>query len=150
MTAVLDLALHSDQKPVALADISNRQGISLSYLEQLFSRLRRNDLVVSVKGPGGGYLLGRSSADIYVAEVIDAVNESVDVTRCRGNVDCQQGVTCLTHHLWQDLSCQIHTFLGGISLSDLMARGDIRDVACRQDQQSLAKGLIGTSAATRM
>ena len=112
VTAMLDLALHSGQGPVALADISDRQGISLSYLEQLFSRLRRNELVSSVRGPGGGYLLSRECAEIFVAEVIDAVNESVDATRCKGNGDCQQGVTCLTHHLWRDLSRQIHTFLG--------------------------------------
>ena len=137
VTAMLDLALHSGQGPVALADISERQGISLSYLEQLFSRLRRNELVSSVRGPGGGYLLSRDSGAIFVAEVIDAVNESVDATRCKGNGDCQQGVTCLTHHLWRDLSRQIHSFLGGISLADLMARRDVRTVACRQDKQLL-------------
>ena len=95
-------------------------------------------------------MLSRGSADICVAEVIDAVNESVDATRCQGNGGCQQGATCLTHHLWHDLSRQIHTFLGGISLSDLMARSDIRGVACRQDQQSLAEGLIGTSTAANI
>ncbi|MDD7805246.1 MAG: Rrf2 family transcriptional regulator [Endozoicomonas sp. (ex Botrylloides leachii)] len=137
VTAVLDLALHSGQGAVALADISERQGISLSYLEQLFSRLRRQNVVSSVRGPGGGYLLTRDSCKIFVAEVIDAVNESVDATRCKGNSDCQQGAICLTHHLWRDLSCQIHKFLGGISLADLMARRDIQTVACRQDQQLL-------------
>ncbi len=133
VTAMLDLALHADQGPVSLADISERQGISLSYLEQLFSRLRRNDLVCSVRGPGGGYRLGRDSADIHVAQVIDAVNESVDATRCKGSGSCQQGVTCLTHHLWCDLSEQIHSFLDGISLADLVARHEVQKVANRQN-----------------
>ena len=96
VTAMLDLALHSGQGPVTLADISERQGISLSYLEQLFARLKRGELVFSVRGPGGGYLLSRGEAEIFVAQVIDAVNESVDATRCKGQGDCQKGVTCLT------------------------------------------------------
>lgn len=135
VTAMLDLALHADQGPVSLADISGRQGISLSYLEQLFSRLRRGDLVCSVRGPGGGYRLSRGTEAIYVAQVIDAVNESVDATKCRGSGGCQKGVTCLTHHLWQDLSEQIHSFLGGISLADLVARREVQSVAIRQDEQ---------------
>ncbi|WP_263078830.1 Fe-S cluster assembly transcriptional regulator IscR [Endozoicomonas sp. Mp262] len=151
VTAMLDLALHAGQGPVALADISERQGISLSYLEQLFSRLRRNDLVSSVRGPGGGYLLSRECEKIFVAEVIDAVNESVDATRCKGNGGCQQGATCLTHHLWHDLSRQIHTFLGGISLADLVGKREVQHVACRQDrQQQGPEELIKKSAADLM
>ena len=133
VTAMLDLALHAEGGPVSLADISDRQGISLSYLEQLFSKLRRSDLVCSVRGPGGGYQLSRGSEEIYVAQVIDAVNESVDATRCKGSSSCQQGVTCLTIHLWHDLSEQIHSFLGGISLADLVARNEVQKVAFRQD-----------------
>lgn len=135
VTAMLDLALHADQGPVALADISERQGISLSYLEQLFSRLRRSELVCSVRGPGGGYRLSRDSQVIYVAQVIDAVNESVDATRCHGDGGCQQGAKCLTHHLWHDLSKQIHAFLGSISLADLVAKREVQNVAVRQDEQ---------------
>lgn len=135
VTAMLDLALHADQGPVSLADISDRQGISLSYLEQLFSNLRRGDLVCSVRGPGGGYRLSRGVDEIFVAQVIDAVNESVDATKCQGAGSCQQGVTCLTHHLWQDLSEQIHSFLGGISLADLVASREVQSVAIRQDGQ---------------
>ncbi len=135
VTAMLDLALHANHGPVSLADISERQGISLSYLEQLFSKLRRGELVCSIRGPGGGYRLSRESELIYVAQVIDAVNESVDATRCKGKGGCQQGVTCLTHHLWHDLSQQIHAFLGGISLADLVARHEVQDVASRQDEQ---------------
>ena len=110
VTAMLDVALHAQEKPVSLAEISDRQSISLSYLEQLFSRLRQAGLVSSVRGPGGGYKLVDSRAMIYVAEIIDAVNESVDTTNCQGKGDCQGGSICLTHHLWDDLSHQIHGF----------------------------------------
>lgn len=135
VTAMLDLALHSDDGPVSLADISSRQGISLSYLEQLFSRLRREKLVVSVRGPGGGYRLGRGHDQVFIAEVVDAVNESLDTTRCKNHGDCQQGEKCLTHHLWSDLSDQIHGFLSGISLADLMKKREIQVVAERQNSQ---------------
>ena len=134
VTAMLDLAIHAGEGPVSLADISERQGISLSYLEQLFAKLRRNELVRSVRGPGGGYQLNRDQQDIDVAQVIDAVNESVDATGCGHNGGCQDGNICLTHHLWCDLSGQIHDFLSGISLADLMARKDVRSVAERQDR----------------
>ena len=136
VTAMLDLAIHATHGPVSLTDISRRQGISLSYLEQLFSKLRKNQLVGSVRGPGGGYKLSRPDAEISVAEVVDAVNESMDATKCQGNGGCQQGQgeVCLTHHLWQDLSDQIHTFLTNISLHDLVARRDIQSVAHRQDK----------------
>ena len=91
VTAMLDVALHSNEGPVPLADISERQGISLSYLEQLFSRLRKNGLVASVRGPGGGYLLGKDASQIAVGTVITAVDESVDATRCQGKEGCQGG-----------------------------------------------------------
>ncbi len=135
VTALLDLAIHADQGPVNLADISRRQGISLSYLEQLFAKLRRSELVCSIRGPGGGYRLGRKPQNIRIAQIIDAVNESVDATKCQGKGNCQQGETCLTHHLWQDLSEQIHDFLGSISLSDLIARSEIKRIAQQQDQR---------------
>src|SRR5690606_15137566 len=135
VTAMLDLALHAQHGPVSLADISERQGISLSYLEQLFAKLRRGNLVSSVRGPGGGYQLSRDMRGIQVAQVIDAVNESVDATRCQGQGDCHSGDTCLTHHLWCDLSQQIHEFLSGISLADLVARREVQEVALRQDQR---------------
>lgn len=122
VTAMLDLALNAQQGPVSLAEISNRQEISLSYLEQLFARLRRKELVSSVRGPGGGYQLARTAEDICVAAVIDAVDESVDATRCGGKGNCQQGSKCLTHNLWCDLSEQIHGFLSGISLAELVTK----------------------------
>lgn len=148
VTAMLDLALHEGKGPISLADISERQGISLSYLEQLFAKLRRNELVRSVRGPGGGYQLNREQAEINVAEVIDAVNESVDATGCHRNGDCQGGETCLTHHLWCDLSDQIHGFLRGISLANMVARKDVQDISDRQDRIHIDQVLIGSDAAT--
>jgi len=145
VTAMLDLALHSAQGPVSLADISNRQGISLSYLEQLFAKLRRQELVSSVRGPGGGYRLASELAGISVAQVVDAVSESLDATRCEGKGDCQQGAVCLTHHLWEDLSAQIHHFLSDISLADLVARRDIQAVSSRQDRQTSTAEQIACS-----
>ena len=135
VTAMLDLALNAQKGPVNLSDISERQSISVSYLEQLFAKLRRGNLVSSVRGPGGGYQLSRAMGGIQVAEVIDAVNESVDATRCQGQGDCHAGDTCLTHHLWCDLSQQIHEFLSGISLADLVKRQDVQQVALRQDMR---------------
>tara|TARA_R110000787_G_scaffold33504_1_gene87787 strand:- start:1013 stop:1492 length:480 start_codon:yes stop_codon:yes gene_type:complete len=136
VTAMLDLALHGGDGPVSLAEISSRQDISLSYLEQLFARLRRRQLVSSVRGPGGGYRLGRSHDAIFVAQIIDAVDEAVDATGCGGKADCQQGEVCLTHHLWQDLSDQIHGFLSQISLATLVERREVRHVCSRQDARS--------------
>lgn len=135
VTAMLDLALHAGEGAVSLADISERQGISISYLEQLFAKLRRRELVVSIRGPGGGYRLADDAAKISVSSVIDAVDESVDATRCGGQGDCQEGTTCLTHHLWSDLSDRIHQFLTDITLGDLVARQDVRRIADRQNQQ---------------
>lgn len=139
VTAMLDLALNQEGGPISLADISERQGISLSYLEQLFSKLRRKNLVTSVRGPGGGYRLSQDSKDISIAHVVDAVSESLDATRCQGKEGCQQGEVCLTHHLWQDLSLQIHDFLNDISLADLVDRRDIQAVNQRQNR-NLRKG----------
>ena len=137
---MLDLALHKDQGPISLADISGRQNISLSYLEQLFAKLRRQQLVSSVRGPGGGYRLSREKAEIFVAEIIDAVNEPVDATGCGGNSDCQKGDVCLTHHLWDDLSKQIHGFLSNISLATLVERREVQSIAARQDQRVSSEG----------
>ena len=135
VTAMLDLAIRAQDKPVNLADISERQGISLSYLEQLFAKLRRENLVASVRGPGGGYQLSRDANQIYVAEIIDAVNESVDATSCQGKGDCHEGEQCLTHVLWDDLSEQIHQFLQGISLGSLVARHEVQAISERQEKR---------------
>ena len=142
VTAMLDVALHSTRGPVPLADISERQEISLSYLEQLFSRLRKKGLVDSVRGPGGGYLLGRDASDIAVGEVVSAVDESVDATRCRGQSDCQGGDRCLTHSLWQDLSDRISVFLNSITLGELMSKSEVQEVAGRQDKNTTSRNPI--------
>jgi Rrf2 family iron-sulfur cluster assembly transcriptional regulator len=133
VTAMLDVTIHAVSGPVSLADISERQGISLSYLEQLFSRLRKHGLVNSVRGPGGGYRLGKCSTQIAVADVISAVNESVDATKCSGKGNCQDGEQCLTHSLWQGLSQRIEEFLQDISLSELVAKRDVQMVSKRQN-----------------
>lgn len=134
-----------------MADISERQGISLSYLEQLFSRLRKHGLVTSVRGPGGGYRLGKCSAEIAVAEVITAVDESVDATKCMGQGNCQGGNQCLTHTLWTDLSKRIEEFLQSITLSELVEQGDVKSVSKRQDEQqnSAVNSGLETLIATR-
>lgn len=135
VTAMLDLALHAKEKPITLADISQRQGISLSYLEQLFSRMRKQDLVASARGPGGGYRLSRDANEINVAQVIAAVDEKVSVTRCEGRGDCHNGGPCLTHELWCNLSDQIYDFLNGISLGQLVEEQHVKEVASRQEQE---------------
>ena len=121
VTAMLDLALHESVKPVTLAGISERQGISLSYLEQLFSRLRRNGLVKSVRGPGGGYKLARNQSDISVSHIISAVDELIDATQCGGQENCHGDRRCMTHDLWASLNGKILEYLSGVSLSDLVA-----------------------------
>lgn len=147
VTAMLDLSFHHGQGPITLADIAERQGISLSYLEQLFARLRKRTLVSSVRGPGGGYVLGRDAEEIFIAEVITAVDEKVDTTRCGGGHNCQDNERCLTHDLWHDLSDQIYDYLNQISLGDLMERRGVRQVAQRQDQVKLAEVNLNSSAA---
>jgi Rrf2 family transcriptional regulator, iron-sulfur cluster assembly transcription factor len=144
VTAMLDVAIHASTGPVPLADISERQGLSLSYLEQLFSRLRKNGLVISVRGPGGGYRLGKCSAEIAVADVISAVDESVDATKCGGRGNCQSGDQCLTHNLWHNLSQRIEDFLKGITLSELVKQSDVQTVSKRQDSQHKRKSADAT------
>lgn len=134
VTAMLDLALHAQSGPVSLAEISTRQEISLSYLEQLFSRLRKQDLVASTRGPGGGYRVSRSLDKVAISEIIMAVNESVDATQCAGKENCHSHGRCLTHDLWEGLSEQIEEFLSGVSLQDLIDKQSVKTVAMRQDQ----------------
>lgn len=145
VTAMLDLALHEKKHPVTLADISQCQEISLSYLEQLFSKLRKSGLVKGVRGPGGGYHLARSAEEITIADVVSAVDEKVDVTRCHGNENCQDGERCLTHDLWQELSKRIYEFLNTITLADLVSRGSVVEISQRQDEIHQRNG--GRSAA---
>ena len=127
VTAMLDLAFHSRVKPVTLTDIATRQTISLSYLEQLFSRLRRAELVVGVRGPGGGYKLGREVNAISIAEIILAVDEQVDLTNCEKKSNCNDGQPCLTHDLWMGLSETVSEYLEGISLGELLKQSDAKE-----------------------
>lgn len=126
VTAVLDIALNADGGPVSLADISERQHISLSYLEQLFAKLRKDGLVKSVRGPGGGYQLGLPSEQISVGMIIAAVNENIHVTKCLGRENCKNGVECLTHELWEDLSLRIESFLNEIILAELVNKRNVK------------------------
>ncbi|MCW9012497.1 MAG: Rrf2 family transcriptional regulator [Gammaproteobacteria bacterium] len=135
VTAALDLSFHQHKGPVSLADISERQGISLSYLEQLFARLRRNGVVNSTRGPGGGYMLDREPEDVSIAEIILAVDESYDATNCSDAGNCSNNHQCLTHDLWHELSQEIHGFLSSISLAEMKSKRDVIQVAERQDQK---------------
>lgn len=134
VTAMMDLAIHDGAGPVTLADISQCQGISLSYLEQLFSKLRKHGLVDGVRGPGGGYKLARPASSITVAEIISAVDERVDITNCGGQGDCQNGQRCLTHELWSELSSRLFDFLNDITLSQFVNRPGIRELAMQRDE----------------
>jgi Rrf2 family iron-sulfur cluster assembly transcriptional regulator len=131
VTAMLDLALRYGKGAVTLSDIAKRQGISLSYLEQLFAKLRRSGLVDSVRGPGGGYTLAMEPGKISVASIVVAINENIDATRCGGEKNCHGDETCLTHQLWEDLSTRIYEFLSGITLGDLVTKPHVQEVASR-------------------
>ncbi len=135
VTAMMHLAIHDRYGPVTLAEISQCQGISLSYLEQLFAKLRKRSLVEGVRGPGGGYRLSRSPDQVTVADIISAVDERLDATRCCGHENCQNGRRCLTHELWADLSHQIFTFLEGITLAQFVERPAVYEVAHRQNSR---------------
>ena len=135
VTAVLDLSFHQQAGPVSLADISERQRISLSYLEQLFARLRRNGIVTSTRGPGGGYSLSRTAEEISIAEIIVAVDESYDAPNGAETESCVGQTQCLTHDLWQELSQEIHRFLSAISLAEIRANRSVLEVADRQNKR---------------
>jgi Rrf2 family iron-sulfur cluster assembly transcriptional regulator len=122
VTAMLDLALNGGNGPVALAGISERQKISLSYLEQLFGKLRRRELVESVRGPGGGYHLARDASRLTVADIIRAVEEPLDSTQCGGRENCHDSGRCMTHDLWEELNTTVYGFLEGVTLSQLVER----------------------------
>jgi Rrf2 family iron-sulfur cluster assembly transcriptional regulator len=137
---MLDLALNGKNGPVTLAEISENQGISLSYLEQLFAALRSKDLVRGVRGPGGGYYLGKSSDEISIANIICAVDEWVEFTRCGGRQNCSGGARCLTHTLWDDLSSEIFNFLANITLGDLVKRNLVKREEEEESQLSVVEG----------
>jgi Rrf2 family iron-sulfur cluster assembly transcriptional regulator len=122
VTAMLDLAMHGGKRPVTLAGISQRQSISLSYLEQLFGKLRRHTLVESVRGPGGGYTLARDLAQVSVADIVTAVDEPLDATQCGGKENCKDEQRCMTHDLWSTLNDKMYEYLDSVKLSDLVAQ----------------------------
>lgn len=129
VTAMLDLALHSAEGPVTLAGISGRQKISLSYLEQLFGKLRRNELVESVRGPGGGYHLARDASKLTVADIVSAVEETLDSTQCAGRENCHDNHRCMTHELWEELNTTVYGFLSGVTLAQLVERQRTKPVS---------------------
>jgi Rrf2 family iron-sulfur cluster assembly transcriptional regulator len=128
VTAMLDLALRQKQAPVTLAGIGVRQSISLSYLEQLFGKLRRHALVESVRGPGGGYRLARAAEKVSVADIILAVDEPLDATQCAGMENCQEDRRCMTHNLWTTLNEKLYDYLNSVTLQDLVAEQLAKDV----------------------
>ncbi|MDH3388722.1 MAG: Rrf2 family transcriptional regulator [Gammaproteobacteria bacterium] len=142
VTSLLDLVMHSDKGPVSLADISVRQGISLSYLEQLFAKMRRNKLVVSTRGPGGGYSLGGSPEQVCIADVINAVDEELQVA----NRDNGDGPTkyepCLTEQLWEELSAEIENYLTTISLADMMKNKEVQELSRAHDLRQPQNNLL--------
>jgi len=120
VTAMVDLAMRHGSGPIALAEISQRQKISLSYLEQLFGKLRRRELVDSVRGPGGGYCLAKDMSQIVVSDIILAVDEPIDATQCGGKENCRDDQKCITHDLWAQLNKRIFDYLGGVTLKQLV------------------------------
>jgi Rrf2 family iron-sulfur cluster assembly transcriptional regulator len=143
VTAMVDLALRGGKGPVTLAGISERQKISLSYLEQLFGKLRRSNVVASVRGPGGGYCLARPANKITMVDIIVAVDEGLDATHCGAKGDCQDGKPCLTHELWYGLNESIHEYLGKINLQQLVD-GQNRAAAAEASSVLIAKNDAST------
>ena len=139
VTAMIDVAMHSTQKPVTLAGVSERQKISLSYLEQLFGKLRRHGLVASARGPGGGYRLARGSETVSVADIIVAVDEQIDATMCGGRENCQDdGKRCMTHELWANLNLNIFGYLRSVTLANLVAQQQRPGATVLQDHRPQA------------
>ncbi len=136
VTAMVDLALHEEEAPISLTQISERQQISVAYLEQIFCKLRRAGLVASVRGPGGGYRLGAPAGDITAAAIIEAMDEDIDATQCRGDGSCLGGAACLTHHLWEDLNRTTRKFLEGVTLA-----GMVEAHAARHGKQVVSAGI---------
>lgn len=135
VTAMVDLAMRQSRGPVTLAAISGRQHISLSYLEQLFGKLRRRNLVSSVRGPGGGYNLAQPATDVSVADIVTAVDEPLDATQCGGKENCADEKRCMTHDLWATLNTKMHEYLSSVSLADLVEHQSGKHVAVLHDHR---------------
>ncbi len=138
VTAMIDLAIHCGEGAVSLPEIAARQNISLSYLEQLFSRLRRRGLVLSARGPGGGYILNGAATKISIAAIIDAIEEPIDATQCGGDLNCSRHGRCLPHTLWEELSGQIRAYFADMTLASLVTDPHVQEVVARQRQQTVA------------
>ena len=139
VTAMVDLAMRQNRGPVTLAAISDRQHISLSYLEQLFGKLRRAKLVSSVRGPGGGYNLAQAPQQITVANIVSAVDEPLDATQCAGKENCHEERRCMTHDLWATLNEKMHDYLSSVTLADLVAHQSGKPVAVIKDFRTTAE-----------
>ncbi len=139
VTAMIDLAMRHGSGPVTLSEISERQKISLSYLEQLFGKLRRHALVDSVRGPGGGYCLAKGMDQVSVADIILAVDEPIDATQCGGKENCRDEQKCLTHDLWAALNDRIFDYLHSVTLSQLVASGKSDNIKVIRDQRASRK-----------
>ncbi len=132
--AMVDLAMHDDASPVPLRDVSNRQNISLSYLEQLFSKLRLSALVKSIRGPGGGYILDKDASEINLYQIITAVDENIDQTQCGGAMNCNNDKPCLTHFIWLDLNKKINDYMKGITLNDIAISKDVKNIIYKREK----------------
>jgi Rrf2 family iron-sulfur cluster assembly transcriptional regulator len=139
VTAMVDLAMRQTRGPVTLAAISERQHISLSYLEQLFGKLRRRKLVSSVRGPGGGYNLALPAQNVSVADIVVAVDEPLDATQCGGKENCLDDKRCMTHDLWATLNAKMYEYLSSVTLADLVAHQNGKQVAVLQDRRAVEK-----------
>ena len=136
--AMFDLRLNGTVDPVRLKDVSKRQNISLSYLEQLFSKLRLSGLVKSVKGPGGGYVLNKIPSEINLLDVITAVDENIDQTQCGGAMNCINEKPCLTHFIWTDLNNIINKYMQGINLGDIALREDVKNIIFLRENKNVS------------
>ncbi|MDF0606174.1 Fe-S cluster assembly transcriptional regulator IscR [Neisseriaceae bacterium TC5R-5] len=146
VTAMLDLAMRQGCGPVTLAGISERQSISLSYLEQLFGKLRRAELVDSIRGPGGGYTVSKNLLNITVADIIVAVDESVDATQCAGRENCHDNHRCMTHDLWTNLNITIFDYLSNVSLASLVEKQRAKEVCVMQDKRECSATQTATAS----
>ena len=136
--AMVDLAINSQLNPASLKDISNRQNISLSYLEQLFSKLRQSGLVKSIRGPGGGYLLNKDPSSLNLLDIITAVDEKIDQTQCGGAMNCINDKPCLTHFIWTDLNNKINEYMREITLSDITLRKDVQNIIFLRENKNVS------------
>ncbi|MBT3548480.1 MAG: Rrf2 family transcriptional regulator [Gammaproteobacteria bacterium] len=137
--AMVDLAINGVDEPAPLKEISIRQKISLSYLEQLFSKLRISELVKSIRGPGGGYMLNKSPSNLNLLDIITAVDEKIDQTQCGGAMNCINDKPCLTHFIWTDLNNKINDYMREITLSDITLRKDVQGIIFLRENKNVIR-----------